>query len=69
MEQGMSRPQQALIIGGGIAGPVTAIFLKKAGIDAELFEAWPLIPPASAAACRSRRTACMCWPRSAWPTT
>jgi 2-polyprenyl-6-methoxyphenol hydroxylase-like FAD-dependent oxidoreductase len=41
MEQGMSRPQKALIIGGGIAGPVTAIFLKKAGIDAEVFEAWP----------------------------
>ena len=36
----MSRPR-ALVIGGGIAGPVTAIFLKKAGIDAELFEAWP----------------------------
>jgi 2-polyprenyl-6-methoxyphenol hydroxylase-like FAD-dependent oxidoreductase len=41
MEQGMSRPQKALIVGGGIAGPVTAIFLKKAGIDAEVFEAWP----------------------------
>jgi 2-polyprenyl-6-methoxyphenol hydroxylase-like FAD-dependent oxidoreductase len=41
MEQGMSRPPKALIIGGGIAGPVTAIFLKKAGIDAEVFEAWP----------------------------
>ena len=37
----MSRRPKALIIGGGIAGPVTAIFLKKAGIDAELFEAWP----------------------------
>lgn len=37
----MSRPRKALIIGGGIAGPVTAIFLKKAGIDAEVFEAWP----------------------------
>jgi 2-polyprenyl-6-methoxyphenol hydroxylase-like FAD-dependent oxidoreductase len=36
-----SRPRKALIIGGGIAGPVTAIFLKQAGIDAELFEAWP----------------------------
>lgn len=34
-------PRKALIIGGGIAGPVTAIFLKRAGIDAELFEAWP----------------------------
>jgi 2-polyprenyl-6-methoxyphenol hydroxylase-like FAD-dependent oxidoreductase len=41
MEQGMTRPQKALIIGGGIAGPVTAIFLKKAGINAEVFEAWP----------------------------
>ena len=37
----MSGRPKALIIGGGIAGPVTAIFLKKAGIDAELFEAWP----------------------------
>jgi len=38
---GTSRRRKALIIGGGIAGPVTAIFLKRAGIDAELFEAWP----------------------------
>ncbi|MBW8855039.1 MAG: FAD-dependent monooxygenase, partial [Bradyrhizobium sp.] len=37
----MSGRPTALIIGGGIAGPVTAIFLKKVGIDAELFEAWP----------------------------
>jgi len=37
----MSRPPKALIIGGGIAGPVTAIFLKAAGLDAEVFEAWP----------------------------
>jgi 2-polyprenyl-6-methoxyphenol hydroxylase-like FAD-dependent oxidoreductase len=35
------RPRKALIIGAGIAGPVTAIFLRKAGIDAQLFEAWP----------------------------
>src|SRR5258705_11728355 len=41
MEQDMSKRPKALIIGGGIAGPVTAIFLKKAGIDAEMFEAWP----------------------------
>jgi 2-polyprenyl-6-methoxyphenol hydroxylase-like FAD-dependent oxidoreductase len=41
MEQGMTRRPKALIIGGGIAGPVTGIFLKKAGIDAEVFEAWP----------------------------
>src|ERR1700710_1368549 len=41
MEQAMSKSPKALIIGGGIAGPVAAIFLKKAGIDAEVFEAWP----------------------------
>jgi len=35
------RPRKALIIGAGIAGPVTAIFLKRAGFDAQLFEAWP----------------------------
>src|ERR1700737_2898123 len=42
MEQGMTqRPRKALIIGAGIAGPVPAIFLKQAGIDAEVYEAWP----------------------------
>jgi 2-polyprenyl-6-methoxyphenol hydroxylase-like FAD-dependent oxidoreductase len=35
------RPRKALIIGAGIAGPVTAILLKQAGIDAQVFEAWP----------------------------
>ncbi|QPF88193.1 FAD-dependent monooxygenase [Bradyrhizobium genosp. L] len=35
------RPRKALIIGGGIAGPVTAIFLRRAGIEVELYEAWP----------------------------
>jgi 2-polyprenyl-6-methoxyphenol hydroxylase-like FAD-dependent oxidoreductase len=35
------RPRKAIIIGAGIAGPVTAILLKKAGIDAQVFEAWP----------------------------
>jgi 2-polyprenyl-6-methoxyphenol hydroxylase-like FAD-dependent oxidoreductase len=35
------RSRRALIIGAGIAGPVTAIFLKRAGIHARLFEAWP----------------------------
>ena len=35
------RPRKAIIIGAGIAGPVTAVFLKKAGIEAQLFEAWP----------------------------
>src|SRR5215469_3159989 len=41
-EQAMTkRPRKALIIGAGIAGPVTAIFLKRAGYDVQLFEAWP----------------------------
>jgi 2-polyprenyl-6-methoxyphenol hydroxylase-like FAD-dependent oxidoreductase len=35
------RPCKAIIIGAGIAGPVTAILLKRAGIDAQVFEAWP----------------------------
>jgi 2-polyprenyl-6-methoxyphenol hydroxylase-like FAD-dependent oxidoreductase len=35
------RPRRAIIIGAGIAGPVSAIFLKRAGIEAEVFEAWP----------------------------
>ncbi len=35
------RSRKALVIGAGIAGPITAILLKRAGIDAEIFEAWP----------------------------
>jgi 2-polyprenyl-6-methoxyphenol hydroxylase-like FAD-dependent oxidoreductase len=35
------RSRKALIIGAGIAGPITAILLKRAGFDAEVFEAWP----------------------------
>ena len=31
--------RKALIIGAGIAGPATALFLKRAGIEAEIFEA------------------------------
>jgi 2-polyprenyl-6-methoxyphenol hydroxylase-like FAD-dependent oxidoreductase len=42
MEQGMPHsPRKALIIGGGIAGPVAAILLKRAGIDVAVYEAWP----------------------------
>ena len=37
----VSRSPKALIIGGGIAGPITAILLKKIGIEATVFEAWP----------------------------
>jgi 2-polyprenyl-6-methoxyphenol hydroxylase-like FAD-dependent oxidoreductase len=35
------RSRKALIIGAGIAGPITAILLKQADIDVEIFEAWP----------------------------
>lgn len=35
----MTRPRTALVIGGGIAGPATAIALHKAGIRATVFEA------------------------------
>src|SRR6516225_6092913 len=34
-------PRKALIIGAGIAGPVAALFLKRAGFDAAVYEAWP----------------------------
>jgi 2-polyprenyl-6-methoxyphenol hydroxylase-like FAD-dependent oxidoreductase len=34
-------PRKALVIGAGIAGPVAALFLKRAGIDAAVYEAWP----------------------------
>ncbi|MFE6056176.1 FAD-dependent oxidoreductase [Kitasatospora sp. NPDC056446] len=39
----MSAPRtskKALVIGGGIAGPVTALALRRAGVDAEVFEAY-----------------------------
>ncbi|MGV9613144.1 FAD-dependent oxidoreductase [Nocardia xishanensis] len=37
----MSRIRSALVIGGGIAGPVAATALLKAGIDARVYEAYP----------------------------
>ncbi len=37
----MTRPRHALIIGGGIAGPVTAMALQRAGIQATIYEAYP----------------------------
>lgn len=37
----MSTVRSALVIGGGIAGPVTATALRKAGIDAHIYEAYP----------------------------
>src|SRR4249920_557595 len=33
--------RSALVIGGGIAGPVAAMALQKAGIDAVVYEAYP----------------------------
>ena len=35
------RARKALIIGAGIAGPVAAILLRRAGIESEIYEAWP----------------------------
>ena len=37
----MTRVRTALIIGGGIAGPVSAMALQKAGIESTVFEARP----------------------------
>ena len=37
----MSRTRTALVVGGGIAGPATAMALQKAGIEATVFEAHP----------------------------
>ncbi|WP_128545898.1 FAD-dependent oxidoreductase [Larkinella soli] len=34
-------PRKALIIGSGIAGPALALFLQKAGIESEIYEARP----------------------------
>jgi 2-polyprenyl-6-methoxyphenol hydroxylase-like FAD-dependent oxidoreductase len=34
-----SNPKRALIIGGGIAGPILALFLQRSGFDAQIFEA------------------------------
>ena len=32
---------RVLVIGGGVAGPVTAMALQRAGIDAVVYEAYP----------------------------
>jgi 2-polyprenyl-6-methoxyphenol hydroxylase-like FAD-dependent oxidoreductase len=36
-----NKVRSALVIGGGVAGPVTAMALHKAGIDATVYEAYP----------------------------
>jgi len=37
----VNRPRTAIVIGGGIAGPATAMALAKAGIEATVYEARP----------------------------
>jgi len=37
----MNRVRTALVIGGGIAGPATAMALRKAGVEADVYEARP----------------------------
>lgn len=37
----MNKVRSALVIGGGIAGSVTALALRKAGIEATVYEAYP----------------------------
>jgi FAD-dependent urate hydroxylase len=36
----MTRPKKALIVGGGIAGPVAAMALGRAGVDSVVYEAY-----------------------------
>ena len=36
----MSKVGNALVIGSGVAGPVTALALQKAGITATVYEAY-----------------------------
>ncbi|RRS01650.1 FAD-dependent oxidoreductase [Glycomyces terrestris] len=36
----LRKARTALVIGGGVAGPVAALALRKAGIDAQVFEAY-----------------------------
>ena len=38
----MTAIRSALIVGGGIAGPVTAMALRRAGIEATVYEAYPV---------------------------
>ncbi len=37
----MTHTRTALVIGGGIAGPVAAMALRQAGIEATVYEAHP----------------------------
>jgi 2-polyprenyl-6-methoxyphenol hydroxylase-like FAD-dependent oxidoreductase len=37
----MSKVRTALVVGGGVAGPVAALALRRAGVDATVYEAYP----------------------------
>lgn len=37
----MNTPRRALVVGGGIAGPAVALFLRRAGTEPVVFEAYP----------------------------
>ncbi|MFD5321208.1 FAD-dependent monooxygenase [Streptomyces sp. NPDC127098] len=37
----MEKAENALVIGGGVTGPVTAMALRRAGVDATVYEAYP----------------------------
>ncbi len=37
----MKHTSRAIIIGGGIAGPAVSLFLRRAGIESQIFEAYP----------------------------
>ena len=52
----MAPVKTALVIGGGIAGPVVALALRKAGIEPTVYEAYARRRTASAACSSSRRT-------------
>jgi 2-polyprenyl-6-methoxyphenol hydroxylase-like FAD-dependent oxidoreductase len=39
----MSKTRTALVIGGGVAGPVAALALHRAGIEATVYEAYPTL--------------------------
>ncbi|MEV0263148.1 FAD-dependent monooxygenase [Streptomyces sp. NPDC050617] len=41
MSTNADRVRTALVIGGGVAGPVAALALRKAGIEATVYEAYP----------------------------
>src|SRR5262249_52700009 len=37
----MTHTSRAIVVGGGIAGPALSLFLQRAGIAPQLFEAYP----------------------------